>query len=308
MKARDLARIGQLDAQLDIHHTTARALPGVVDPAARSTLLDQLVDSIHRVQFPRAIAARPISPERTNPANTALFDPVRAAIYHARARGDLDEAAWLVFLFAQFGKHARSGYALTRNVYGALGGSRPWDWAAVSTNIGAFLQWLHTNHAAIKPSGVGFGNHRKFESLKVDITGRTILSYVDWVAAEGSHRARFDAALAQASNDPQVAFDVLYRSMDTVHRFGRLARFDYLTMIGKLELAAIAPGRTYLIEQSGPVNGARLLFGVDRRTTPAMLEEWLIALDVDLDVGAQVLEDALCNWQKSPTRYVRFFG
>jgi hypothetical protein len=31
-------------------------------------------------------------------------------------------------------------------------------------------------------------------------------------------------------------------------------------------------------------------------------------LDPYLNVGKQVLEDSLCNWQKSPERYVYFKG
>jgi hypothetical protein len=34
----------------------------------------------------------------------------------------------------------------------------------------------------------------------------------------------------------------------------------------------------------------------------------LIELDADLKVGMQVLEDALCNWQKSPAHFERFRG
>ena len=49
--------------------------------------------------------------------------------------------------------------------------------------------------------------------------------------------------------------------MDALRRFGRTARFDYLTMLAKLGLANIAPGSPYLIGATGPLKGARLLFG-----------------------------------------------
>ena len=59
-----------------------------------------------------------------------------------------------------------------------------------------------------------------------------------------------------------------------------------------------------------PFASARLLFTGDEMTSigPADLDAWLIALDSDLDVGMQVLEDALCNWQKSPREFVPFRG
>ena len=61
---------------------------------------------------------------------------------------------------------------------------------------------------------------------------------------------------------------------------------------------------------TGPLAGARLLFTGDEMASigPADLDAWLIALDSDLDVGMQVLEDALCNWQKSPLEFVPFRG
>ncbi|HEV2687133.1 MAG TPA: hypothetical protein VGV35_01225, partial [Bryobacteraceae bacterium] len=109
----------------------------------------------------------------------------------------------------------------------------------------------------------------------------------------------------EAGGDPGAAFDSLYRSMEVVRRFGRLARFDYLTMVGKLELAPIKPGSAYLNGSTGPLAGARLLFG---NGSAANLDEWVIQLDGKLQVGMQVLEDSLCNWQKSPEAFKAFRG
>jgi hypothetical protein len=98
--------------------------------------------------------------------------------------------------------------------------------------------------------------------------------------------------------------------MAVVRRFGRTGRFDYLTMLGKIGIAPIIPGSAYLAAATGPRRGARLLFG---GTTAAALsnrnlEHWLAGLDQELNVGMQVLEDALCNWQKSPDRFRPFRG
>ncbi len=85
-----------------------------------------------------------------------------------------------------------------------------------------------------------------------------------------------------------------------------MARFDYLTMIGKLGFAPIKPARPYLQGATGPVRGARLLFGTDDGT--ATLDEWLVELGAEMNVGMQVLEDSLCNWQKSPGEFRPFRG
>ena len=85
-----------------------------------------------------------------------------------------------------------------------------------------------------------------------------------------------------------------------------MARFDYLTMVGKLGLAPIEPGSTYMQGSTGPFVGARLLFG--GRRSAAELDAWLVELDARLHVGMQVLEDAICNWQKSPGTFGPFRG
>ena len=115
-------------------------------------------------------------------------------------------------------------------------------------------------------------------------------------------------AVQRAGGDAHQAFDDLYRSMRVVTRFGRTARFDYLTMVGKLGLAPIAPGSAYLQGSTGPVEGARLLFGNSRGAvlSATELDGWLVDLDTRLHVGMQVLEDALCNWQKSPGKFKPF--
>jgi hypothetical protein len=241
-----------------------------------------------------------------------LFDPIKGAVLHGLA-GQADEAFWLVFLSVHFGRDRRSGWRLVRDVYGRLGDASYWTWNRTSSDPQAFRRWLASNIAAFRGNGRRFGNHRKYQSLDAWTpagTGAAVETYVGWVAPPRTHRMLIEAAREQAGGDPRRAFDLLYRSMAVVKSFGRTARFDYLTMVAKVGLAAIDPGSTYLEGATGPLVGAELLFGVNvsasfRRST---LDTWLVDLGAELDVGMQVLEDALCNWQKSPDRLARFRG
>jgi hypothetical protein len=98
--------------------------------------------------------------------------------------------------------------------------------------------------------------------------------------------------------------------MSSVASFGRLARFDYLSMLGKLDLAPIAAGSTYLGASTGPLMGASLLFSNSKQATnsPKTMDGWLRLLSEGLGVTMQDMEDALCNWQKSPENYTHFGG
>jgi hypothetical protein len=315
VRPRDQAEAARIGTILDDFHANTRPLPGIQDPVRRQVFLEQVFESIHRVQYIergvlcRRDEPRVLSANRTNPASDD-FDPIKAAAIRA-AEGAHDEACWFVFLFTHFGKNRNTGYQLTRAVYGSLGAGPNWTWARISPDPEAFRSWLAANRTALENSGA-FGNHRKYVSLDPDSaggTGQAFVSYVNWVTAHGTHHDLFTHAAIQANNDPRGTFDRLYRSMGAVASFGRTGQFDYLTMIGKLGLAAIEPGSPYLTGSSGPLEGARLLFG-GQTTRPMTMNGWLTDLGDQLGVpmAMQVLEDALCNWQKNPDVFIRFRG
>lgn len=300
MRPRDREVAEQLEAALTLFDRDMRALPGIADPTARETFIEQILESVRRVSYPSKIAVRGISERRADP-NDEMFDPIKAAILFQRW-GSIEEAFWMVFLFVHLGKHARAGWRYARGIYGRLGGPGKWDWPSVSSDPATFCSWFDANLEAFKTEEPhGFGNHRKYESLSY--TGAVVESYVRWVAPPRSHQELMSEALQRSDGDARRAFDDIYRSM-TVARFGRTARFDYLTMVGKLGLSPIEPGSTYMSGATGPLTGTRLLFGSNDR--PANLDRALVELASELNVGMHVLEDALCNWQKSPLAFQPF--
>lgn len=310
MKPRDRDAYGRLEESLKEFGKAQRSLPGIRSAASRRAFLEQLLESIHRVDFVKALLHRDISPRRADP-NDELFDPLKAAIMNIRS-GNNEEAFWLVFLFVHFGKHKHAGWRYAREVYGRLGGGGRWDWVSTSADPAGFRNWLDAHQVDLRRNDSGrhgFGNHRKYESLdarSVAGTGAVVASYVAWIAPPRAHRGLIDDALSDAGGDSRKAFDLLYSSMDAVKRFGRTARFDYLTMLGKTGLADIIAGSAYINDSTGPLKGAKLLFGVGSKH--ADMEPWLVDLDAYLNVGMQVLEDSLCNWQKSPAKFKPFRG
>jgi hypothetical protein len=108
--------------------------------------------------------------------------------------------------------------------------------------------------------------------------------------------------------DPQRAFADLYQSLDCVHRFGRMARLDYLSTIGRLGLAPLAPDRAYVEQATGPARGAALLWRGDRSRIDGAreLDRKVSELGRALTLTPDLLEDAICNWQKSPSRFMPF--
>jgi hypothetical protein len=288
------------------------ALPGIDDAASREVFIEQLIESIRRVRYIAVMKRRDISPLRADPGSE-LFDPVKAAEYYRR-NGRIEDAFWMVYIFVLFGRNAETKWRLARDVVNRLGQPGLWDWESTSRNPAAFRTWLAANELALKGGDAvlrKFGNHRKYESLNADRPtgiGNAVESYVDWVMQHGSHTALFENAAELNAHHPESIFGFVYASMSKVARFGRTARFDYLTMVGKLGLAPVEPGIPYIKNSTGPLAGAKLLFGgsKDERINPDDLETLVVRLGTGLGVGMQVMEDSLCNWQKNPDEFTKF--
>jgi len=274
-------------------------LPGIAADERRLEFVAHLVDSGHISDSLRAVAASHTAGGCSDPSSED-FNPLCAAVSHHR-RGDIEEACWLVFLATAFDMSPVYGWDIVAAVYRRGNDPGLWDWDAASTDVILLREWLQRNRWRF--ASPVFGNHRKFESLKDHIgVGRTIESYVAWVHRAGSHQARLDEA--QRAADP---FGALFGSMKGIWRFGRLARFDYLCCLEALRITDFAPLKAYLQGATGPLDGVQLLYGTPDGTLagdPRALDERLIELESHLNVGFDVLEDALCGWQKHPSGLV----
>jgi hypothetical protein len=298
------AKLLQLDQGLQNFSNNHQRLLGVVNASQRNTLAMQMIASLRRLDYTRLIKSRDISPDRANP-DSALFEPERAAALLAR-NGQIDEAIWLIFLAIHFGQHGRHGWRMLRDVYSGLGSGR-WTWSRVSGNPQLFRVWLQQNWQQI---GGAFGNHRKYETLNPasnNGTASVVESFVQCFTPSPS--GWFGAIVRSSGNNPHTVFDMAYDNL-TIARFGRLAKFDFLALLGRLDLAPVAPGSAYLSGATGPLRGARLLVDGNANSNRKArdLDVILQQLDVLLGVGMQVMEDSICNWQKSPRRFAHFRG
>ena len=314
MRAEDRKHAEAIREQLQTYSKTVEPLPGVQAQAELNTFVFQITESIRRIRYVSEVAARPISPSRLNPGSD-LFDPIRAAILRHRS-GEDDEAGWLIFMFTHFGKNRSSGYRLLRDVYGRMGDRRRWDWARTSNDVFGFRTWLSKNAPALKSDASthrAFGNHRKYLSLdawKNSGTGAAVESYVDWVKRAGGHQKLFAHALERSEGNGASAFCELYKQMAAVKTFGRMAKFDFLCMVGKSGLAPIEPDSVHFQGATGPVAGAKLLFHGNGIAAVGVssLERSADLLAGALEINKQAMEDSLCNWQKSPAMPVGFRG
>lgn len=294
---------------LSEYSTNHTPLPGIAKSAELEALALQIVDSIARVEYVYTLAKRDISDQVCRPMQA--YDPVKAAVFYLR-HGMVDEASWQVFLAINFGKHKKLGWQLAREVFGGLDEEPFWTWERISVSPDAFSNWLSTNHTNLEGK---FGNHRKYESCNPSsktYNGVTVETYARWVRDAGGHAELHSLVTANSENSKE-AFSALYKSMSMVSRFGRTAKFDYLTMLAKIGLADLEPDKAYISGSTGPRRGISLLVNgsLNAPISPQAAEQHIANLGQSLPIlrmVMQVLEDAICNWQKSPKEYIRFKG
>jgi hypothetical protein len=299
----------RLRSALKDFQSEAGPLPGLTSGDRCDVFVAQLIESQRRNRYIERLRNMDLSSKALD-GNANSFDPLKGAILQHR-NGDHDEACWLVFLSVHFGKNQTTGWQLAGDFYGRLGDGGNWDWVSTSGDVLGVRGWLDSNYGRLRSKGGKFGNHRKYESLGAwtDVgTGNVVATYADWVGV-GTHAQRF-AEIAPPALTPHKRFAALYTSLRPVARFGRTARFDFLSMLGKLDLTEVEADCAHLAGATGPLTGARLLFDGDKRSTTraSTLEARLLPVQQAMDVTFDVLEDALCNWQKSPGVFVPFRG
>lgn len=316
MRIKDPVLFTQLNKELIKFSNKKSLLVGINSETSRNVFIMQLIDSIRRVKYVFTICERNVSKNSADPCSI-YFNPLKAAILFKRNEM-IDEAFWLIFLFVHFGKHKASGWRLVRDIYGALGSTNHWSWQNITSDPYAFKNWLKSNYDSMRSDGItrNFGNHRKYESLNPDYprgTAAVFASYINWVNPPNTHISLIQDSIEKVGNNPRSIFNHLYKSMNSIMSFGRLAKFDYLTMIAKMSLAQIEPGSIFLQGATGPAKGAKLLFygNSEIDVSCSVLEDRIAALESQLSIGQlgmQVLEDAICNWQKAPQHYRYFAG
>ncbi len=217
---------------------------------------------------------------------------------------DADEALWRAFLATHFGRLSADNPKQRDSAGRFLCGftDEPvWTWKRVSTNLDHLAVWLHDHADEIR--GLAFGNHRKFESKKPWGLYDLIASFVSWVEANGgSPAAAFDIADATS---PKTRYKVLYHKLQgarTLSRFGPLARFDLLDLIGTMGIMEVEADSCHVADSSGPLRGAlklcRLPSDDHSRDTRAKMGFIADRLAERLRMRYPVIEDALCCWQK----------
>lgn len=265
-------------------------LPGLEMEESRLVFIAKLMDSQKSLRARKMHKfSGSIDPDKND------FNPLKAIWEHSQKKC-FDEAVWLIFLTTHFGEDAAESI---RNFYGKFG-KGCWDWESVYTDPDAVRKWMVSNEERVK--SLKFGNHRKYRTNNPNSpigTAAVIRSFVEWVDQKGQgspYRALLNISQADT---PENKFDKAYHEI-SLKQFGRTGKFDFLCLLGNLNILEASPPHCYLVGSTGPKNGAlKMLTGKSNGPVTNKIAETIEQLRKHLSVAAEVMEDALCNWQKS---------
>lgn len=261
----------------------------------------QLIETEQREAEIQQLLDSEIDPEVIN-TESDKFDPIQAII--CLKASYYDEACWLSFLLIYTNDSEHTDWDFMRKLYSGHGLNLqgPLTWQLLNDQPNVLNQRLETLAVSLAQSQPKpkFGLHRAYESL--NHLPIVFSSYIDFINEQGGHQALFkpkDKAI-----DKIDYFKTLYVLVrQNIYRFGRLSTYEYLCLLGKLGLAEVEPDSCYIAEASGPKRGAKLLFGM---LSNEQLDEHAVGLADHLGVGYQQLEAAICHWQKSPDRFIKY--
>ena len=301
----DNARASEIRHSLIEFQNTVHPLVGITDQIDREVFVAQLIESERRQKYISKLIVR--TPDGTNiHPHSNGFCPLNSAIFHLNT-DNFDEACWVTFLSTHFGRNKKTKWGLCRGFYGKLGTAPNWSWVEVIRNTNLVRPWVENNQDALRE--FGWGNHRKHEHVAPENAkgiADVIESYVG-VFGDSGHNQIFAETL-QGLNHPSERFEKLYQLFKKVTRIGRLGAFDHVMMLSKIGIVDSNPSTPYLSGATGPKVGASLLLTGEKNSKIdiAAAEATLMRFANLIDVDGQVIEDAMCNWQKSPNLFKPF--
>lgn len=274
-------------------------LPGLSTTPDRQDFLRILEICIDRYNEERSIVDQAGEPDEREPPFSDAWDPRRAIVQWDRA-GEKEEATWLAFLTTYFGyRDDGDRWQAVRAVYAGFGEGRL-SWEIARKQRARALE-VCVRHAE-EYKALAFGNFRNLEPHVPDHANgllTVVASYMKEVERRG--QGSQVTMISRWSTDRHLKFHHLVRELREIRRFGRLATFDFLTLLGNLGVYPLEPSTLYLDGSSAALAGARRLCG--RPTgNAALLDKECTALAADLGVPLQVVEDALSMWQKRGRR------
>ena len=219
------------------------------------------------------------------------------------SKGQPEEA----FCAMHCGRNLRTEWQLASGAHSASEAA-PWTWNSRPGAPQAYANWIEDHHDDFQGK---FGNHRKYESLKPGAQGHARRD--DGVTLIGSmitdHTCKWLFKRRGKLKGDKARFRIAIRpnARRASLRQNRSIRLPHDAGQGRPRRHR---RRLHLHERGNGTEAWGAGCCSTERSTPTLMPaHWKRGSPRSrskLGVGMQVMEDAMCNWQKSPNRYLPF--
>ena len=285
-----------------IKHLWTRVIAEILNSEFQEPIIDclsrQMIDSIRRVLIFRTYLERA---EKAEIENLPYFHTSNPFTLAQRSSLSLDSRIWHNYVATYFGKSNKSKWMLFNRATFREDKSLI-TFEDILDNPEEYFEYLRSISFFDNSS---YSNHRKYTKKSLEGDKGVFLSF--YYVMENIHLFKAETV---------SAFDVIYRNSLSIPNFGRMAAFDFSCNLCKCGLNVLEPESMYQRYSTGPLSALRNLLTLadvpnpDKNFQVSFGDDLLTWFDDNSNIYmlAQVLEDTICNWQKSPLNHIRYFG
>jgi len=268
-----------------------------IDADKLNILARQTHDSIRRIDIYESYKKRAFKAvnEKQNFIDTSI--PFVLA-----QRADLSQInkVWVLYIATYFGKSSISKWELfNRATFDKKRSIMLFE--NIQKDLSKYINYLSSFNFF---DGCTYSNHRKFTAKR--LTGeKGVFGSMEY----------FVKNIDQYSVENKMDFHTMYKLAEKIPNFGRLAAFDFSSSLVKCGLNIEEPQSMYAEHSTGPLDAIDLLVRLtnqkysrnDKFKLCSDLMRWFQENSNIFMIG-QVLEDALCNWNKNTSKYIKYRG
>lgn len=284
--------------QLEVLWTKALKdiLNGKIQSDVLNILARQSYDSIRRIEIYKTYKVRA---ENAFNEDRTFFDTSNPFVLAQRPDLNIQNKIWVLYLATYFGKSEDSGWELFNRSSFRLNELILLD--EIFQDREKYFDYLKSFDFF---ANTKFSNHRKY-TKKALIGNKGLLQSMDYILDN----------IGEFCNDEKFDFHDVYKMAGKIPNFGRLASFDFTSTLVKCGLNVGEPKSMYANHSTGPLFALRLLLKLTnssvsekaQKDLSISLVEWFDDHS-DIFMVGQVLEDAICNWQKNTKKYILYKG
>lgn len=268
-----------------------------IDAKKLNTLARQTNDSIRRIEIYSSYRQRAL--QAVNKKHDFSHTSIPFVLAQ-RSDLSLNNSLWVLYVATYFGKSNQSGWELfNRATFDSNKSIMLFE--DIQKDLGKYFNYLASFDFF---EGCSYSNHRKFTAKRLT-SEKSVFESMEY----------FVKNINQYSFEDRIDFHSMYKAAQKVPNFGRLAAFDFSSSLVKCGFNVAEPESMYGENSTGPLNAIGLLLRLtnNNSSSKAKLElcsdlmKWFQKNSNIFMIG-QVLEDAICNWQKNPSTYIRYKG